>query len=139
MDLGSAIQRPGRELRSAASLARRGLGVAWAIVALVLAMSGSGRAEQLDAIRARGFLACGIPPESAPGFSAREPSGRASGFDVDFCRALGAAIFGDPTKVELRVAEPRDAFTVLTTAAVDRKSTRLNSSHVSESRMPSSA
>ena len=91
-------------------ISRRGLGVAWAIVALVLAMSGSGRAEQLDAIRARGFLACGIPPESAPGFSAREPSGRASGFDVDFCRAVAATIFGDGNKIRVYPVETERDF-----------------------------
>ncbi|MBI5110861.1 MAG: amino acid ABC transporter substrate-binding protein [Rhodovulum sp.] len=52
----------------------------------------------LKAIRDRGSLVCGVS-EGLAGFSAKGDGGAWTGFDVDFCRALAAAIFDDPTKV----------------------------------------
>jgi general L-amino acid transport system substrate-binding protein len=52
----------------------------------------------LAAVRARGALRCGVNPELA-GFAYRDSSGRWRGFDVDFCRALAAAVLGDPERV----------------------------------------
>jgi len=54
----------------------------------------------LTAIKARGALACGVN-EGLPGFSYLDERGIWTGFDVDFCRAIAAAIFGDPKKVKL--------------------------------------
>jgi general L-amino acid transport system substrate-binding protein len=54
-----------------------------------------------------------------PGFSFLDPSGAFSGFDVDFCRALAAAIFGDPNKVEFRPTTTQERFTVLQTGEID--------------------
>jgi general L-amino acid transport system substrate-binding protein len=51
-------------------------------------------------VRARGSLLCGVNT-GLPGFSFVDERGTWSGFDVDFCRAIAAAIFGDPTKVQL--------------------------------------
>ena len=55
-------------------------------------------AQTLEKIKARGSVACGVNP-SLLGFSTRDPQGRWSGFDIDLCRALAAAIFNDPGKV----------------------------------------
>jgi len=54
-------------------------------------------ANRVAEIRARGMLNCGIWPH-VPGF-AIEQEGRYSGFEVDICRAVATAIFGDPDKV----------------------------------------
>ena len=54
-----------------------------------------------------------------PGFSFLNPDGEYSGFDVDFCRALAAAIFNDPTLVEFRPTNTQERFTVLQTGEVD--------------------
>lgn len=87
--------------------------------AVLLAASAVGaHAGTLDDVRQRGSVICGVAPNN-PGFSFNNDQGEHRGFDVDFCKALGAAIFGDPTKVELKVVQPRDAFTTLTTGAVD--------------------
>jgi general L-amino acid transport system substrate-binding protein len=51
-------------------------------------------------VRARGSLLCGVNT-GLPGFSFVDERGTWSGFDVDFCRAIAAAIFGDPKKVQL--------------------------------------
>ncbi len=86
---------------------RGGLGRAtlrWAIAAYVLAMAGFACAAAvtptLTAVKARGSLVCGVN-EGLPGFSNLDERGIWTGFDVDFCRAIAAAIFGDPKKVKL--------------------------------------
>ena len=53
----------------------------------------------LAAVRKRGAVRCGTST-AYPGFGEVDASGRWSGFDVDFCRAVAAAVFGDPGKVE---------------------------------------
>ena len=55
-------------------------------------------AKTLDAVRARGHLLCGVNGGLA-GFSAPDTTGRMRGLDADFCRAVAAAVFGDPEKV----------------------------------------
>jgi general L-amino acid transport system substrate-binding protein len=56
--------------------------------------------QTLKEVKARGALICGVN-EGLPGFSSVDDRGAWSGFDVDFCRAVAAAIFGDPNKVRL--------------------------------------
>jgi general L-amino acid transport system substrate-binding protein len=53
----------------------------------------------LEAVKARDRLHCGVG-EAIPGFSERDASGKWSGFDVDFCRAVAAAVLGDGDKVQ---------------------------------------
>ena len=53
---------------------------------------------RLETIRQRGTLGCGVEP-SVPGFSDVDASGRYRGLDVDICRAMAAAIFGDADRV----------------------------------------
>src|ERR1700722_5655459 len=77
----------------------------WAIAAYVLAMasfahSAGSPSPTLAAVKARGSLVCGVN-EGLPGFSNVDERGIWTGFDVDFCRAIAAAIFGDPKKVKL--------------------------------------
>ena len=76
----------------------------WAIAACVLATAGFAQAAAssptLAAVKARGSLVCGVN-EGLPGFSNVDERGVWTGFDVDFCRATAAAVFGDPKKVKL--------------------------------------
>lgn len=65
---------------------------------LIGVSSAEAATNRLADIRARGTLNCGIWPY-VPGF-AIERDGRYTGFDVDICRAVAAAILGDATKVE---------------------------------------
>jgi len=93
---------------------------AYALGAMLIALSGAvgAHAATLDDIKQRGSVVCGVAPNN-PGFSFITSDGENRGFDVDFCKALGAAIFGDTSKVELKIVQPRDAFTTLTTGGVD--------------------
>jgi len=75
-------------------------------------------ATTLDTIKKRGAIACGVG-ESFPGFFALDSQGVWHGFDVDFCRALSAAIFGAADHVVFRVATPVARFVQLQSGEVD--------------------
>ena len=72
----------------------------------------------LEAVRARGTLICGVNSQ-VPGFGYIDADGNFSGFDVDYCRALAAAIFGDETKVEFRPVTAAERFTALQSGEID--------------------
>ena len=75
----------------------------------------------LDVVRQRGVLNCGVNGQ-VPGFSFLNPdSGEWNGFDVDFCRALAAAIFGEVTADNLQYIPltTQERFTALQTQQVD--------------------
>lgn len=81
-------------------------------------LAGAAQAATLDDVKARGMLNCGINP-GIPGFSAPDASGRWQGFDVDLCRAVAAAIFGDPEKVNFSPLSSETRFTALSSGEVD--------------------
>src|SRR5271156_3157678 len=64
--------------------------------AVVLAMAGPAHAGTLDTVKQRGSLNCGANGQ-LPGFGLPDAQGNWTGFDVDYCRALAATIFNDPT------------------------------------------
>ena len=83
----------------------------WAVLmsAATLVAGAAEAGERLDSIRQKGFLTCGVGAD-VPGFSQRSPDGRWAGFDVDLCKAVGAAIFGTPGKVEFRPIDTLQTF-----------------------------
>src|ERR1700677_362455 len=94
----------------------------WAIAAYALAMAGSDCATAasptLTAVKARGSLVCGVN-EGLPGFASVDERGMWTGFDVDFCRAIAAAIFGDPKKVKLAPLSADARFQALRNDKID--------------------
>src|SRR5580698_4415290 len=76
------------------------------------------RAETLASIKERGELICGGNGTLA-GFGLPDPQGNWTGFDVDFCRAMAAAIFNDPKKVKFVPLTAKDRFTALQSGDVD--------------------
>jgi general L-amino acid transport system substrate-binding protein len=79
------------------------------ISAAALAAGPAVAGERLDSIRQKGFLTCGVGA-GVPGFSQRTPDGQWTGFDVDLCKAIGAAIFGTPGKVVFRSIDTVQTF-----------------------------
>jgi general L-amino acid transport system substrate-binding protein len=74
---------------------------------------------RLAAIKARGQLICGVNG-GLQGFSfLEEGSGEWSGFDVDYCKAVAAALFGDPNAVQYRATSADDRGPALQTGEVD--------------------
>ncbi|HEY57050.1 MAG TPA: amino acid ABC transporter substrate-binding protein [Anaerolineae bacterium] len=78
----------------------------------------SGYGETLKTVKERGNVICGVNGQ-LPGFSYVNAQGEYEGFDVDFCQALAAAIFGDPAKVEYRPLTAKERFTALQTGEID--------------------
>jgi general L-amino acid transport system substrate-binding protein len=87
-------------------------------IAAALLMLGAADAGTLDAIKQRGALSCGVST-GLPGFSDRDEKGRWSGFDVDFCRALAAAILGDPDKTTYVPLNAEERFEALRAGKID--------------------
>ena len=79
---------------------------------------GAAEAGTLDKIKARGTIACGVST-GLPGFSDRDAKGGWSGFDVDFCRALAAAVFNDPSKVAYTPLVADERFEALKSGQID--------------------
>src|SRR5215813_12304688 len=72
----------------------------------------------LDKVKQAGQISCGVPTGIA-GFAAPDSQGRWAGFDVDVCRALSAAIFGNADKVKYIPLTAQQRFTALQSGEVD--------------------
>lgn len=88
------------------------------ILALCIAALVPAAADTLDNVRARGLLLCGTH-QGKPGFALPDASGAWKGFDIDFCRALAAAIFDDPQKIRFIPLTAKDRFTAVQSGEVD--------------------
>jgi len=91
-----------------------------AVTALALgAMVGTAEAgPTLDAIKQRGQIICGVNT-GLGGFSLPDSAGKWTGLDVDFCKAIAAAVFGDAEKVKYVPLTAQQRFTALQTGEVD--------------------
>jgi general L-amino acid transport system substrate-binding protein len=73
---------------------------------------------KLDAIKARGEILCGVSTGLA-GFSIADSQGKWTGIDVDVCKAVAAALFGDANKVKFVPLSAQQRFTALQSGEVD--------------------
>jgi len=85
---------------------------------MVVLSIGPASAQTLKAVQDRGYLLCGVS-EGLPGFSIAGTNGLWTGLDVDFCRAIAAAIFNDTTKVQFFPLSSNDRFSALKDKKVD--------------------
>ena len=76
------------------------------------------KSPTLAAVKARGHLECGVHT-GIPGWSFPDDKGRWTGLDVDLCRAIAAAIFGDAEKVKYTPTTVQQRWTVLASGQVD--------------------
>jgi general L-amino acid transport system substrate-binding protein len=72
----------------------------------------------LDKVKQAGALTCGVPT-GIPGFAQPDNQGKYAGFDVDICRAISAALFGEPDKVKYVPLTAQQRFTALQSGEVD--------------------
>lgn len=93
-------------------------GVALLVAACGVMGAAPSEAAMLDDVKKRGVLTCGVS-EGVPGFSSQGPDGAWSGLDVDFCRALAAAVLGDPSKTKFVPTGAEDRFKQLASGSVD--------------------
>src|SRR3954463_1001635 len=75
-------------------------------------------AQTLKTVKDRGSLICGVS-QGLPGFSTPDDKGNWTGLDVDFCRAIAAAIFNDPSKVKFTPLSAKDRFEPLKSGDID--------------------
>jgi general L-amino acid transport system substrate-binding protein len=75
-------------------------------------------AQTLKSVKDRGALNCGVS-EGLYGFSARDEKNGWTGFDVDLCRAVAAAIFNDAGKVNYTPLESNHRFEALQSGSID--------------------
>ncbi len=89
------------------------IGTASAVLA-----AGAAGAATLDDVMAKGFLQCGVST-GLVGFAAPDADGNWDGFDVDYCRAVAAAVFGDREAVKFTPTTGKTRFTALASGEVD--------------------
>lgn len=74
--------------------------------------------ETLNAVKQKGFVQCGVSTGIA-GFSIADSKGNWTGIDVDACRAIAAAVFGDATKFKMTPLTTQQRFTALQSGEID--------------------
>lgn len=80
--------------------------------------AGAAAAATLDDVKARGTLNCGVTT-GLVGFAAPDSNGNWDGFDVGVCRAVAAAVLGDPQAVEFVPTTGKTRFTALASGEID--------------------
>ena len=89
------------------------------IGAAALALTAStASAATLDDVKAKGFIQCGVS-QGLPGFSNPDADGNWSGMDVDLCKGIAAAIFGDAEAVKFTPLSAKERFTALQSGEID--------------------
>ena len=103
----------------------RGLAVVGYAAAALMILAGPVQAQgsawpgvTVEAIKKRGALNCGIDT-GVPGFASQDNAGKWKGFDIAYCRAIAAAVLGDPEKVRYVPTTTPARFTVLQSGEID--------------------
>ncbi|CAK0762239.1 General L-amino acid-binding periplasmic protein AapJ [uncultured Gammaproteobacteria bacterium] len=94
------------------------IAVAAGALAVALTTTSAQAGPTFDAVKAKGFIQCGVNTALA-GFSAPDSAGRWTGLDVDVCRAMAAAVFGDANKVKFVPLSAQQRFPALQSGEVD--------------------
>ena len=94
-----------------------------AVMAAVLGFAGASSAQEvksptLDAVKKRGELVCGIDT-GIPGYAYQDTAGKWQGLDVALCRAVAAAVLGNPEKVKYIGTTSKVRFSVLQSGEID--------------------
>src|SRR5256714_7758719 len=89
-----------------------------ALAAAVAFAASAATAQTINSIKSRSMVNCGANG-TLGGFGLPDAQGSWTGLDVDFCRALAAAVFNDPAKVKFVALTAKDRFTALQSGDVD--------------------
>src|SRR5215475_7437868 len=104
--------------RRVAVMTRVGTMLAVAALVGLPGFAKSASAQTLNTVKQRGSVICGVT-QGLPGFSSPDDRGNWTGLDVDYCRAIAAAIFNDPTKTKFTPLSTKDRFTALQSGEID--------------------
>jgi general L-amino acid transport system substrate-binding protein len=90
------------------------------VSALAVGLGSAALAQEktLDAVKQRGVLNCAVNIGLA-GFSNPDDKGNWTGLDVDYCKAIAAAVLGDPNKVKYIPTTAKERFTALQSGEAD--------------------
>ena len=90
------------------------------LIGATLGMSATAASAQqtLSDVKAKGYVQCGVNT-GLPGFAMPDDAGEWTGFDVDYCRAVAAAVFNDPEAVRFTPLSAKERFTALQSGEVD--------------------
>jgi general L-amino acid transport system substrate-binding protein len=94
------------------------LTIAGAVGLIGTAGMAAAQTKTLDTVKSRGSLSCGVNIGLA-GFSQPDDKGNWTGLDVDYCKAIAAAVFGDATKVKYVPTTAKERFTALQSGEID--------------------
>ncbi|MEM7635662.1 MAG: amino acid ABC transporter substrate-binding protein [Pseudomonadota bacterium] len=89
------------------------LGTAVSLAGITAASAGT-----LDDVKSKGFIQCGVS-QGLIGFSNPDDKNNWTGLDVDFCRAVAGAVFGDGQKVKFTPLSAKERFTALQSGEID--------------------
>jgi general L-amino acid transport system substrate-binding protein len=89
------------------------------LIALAAFAQPAAAGSTLDAIKQRGALKCAVQGPSNPGFGVPDSQGKWQGFNVDLCRAVAVAIFGDGEKIQISALTTQTRFPALQSGEVD--------------------
>ena len=89
-----------------------------AAAVLSVAVVGVAQASTLGDVKKKGFIQCGVS-QGVPGFSNPDRAGNWTGIDVDVCRAVAAAVFGDASKVKYTPLSATERFPALQSGEID--------------------
>lgn len=92
--------------------------LSFALAAALGATATAAYADTLADVKAKGYLQCGVTGGVA-GFSAPDANNNWTGLEVDFCRAMAAAIFNDPDAVRYTPLTSQERFTALSAGEID--------------------
>src|SRR3954466_4155937 len=90
----------------------------FAFAAAMAVAATAASAQTLNTVKSRGMLNCGANG-TLGGFGLPDAQGNWTGLDVDYCRAVAAAIFNDASKVKFVALTAKDRFTALQSGDVD--------------------
>jgi len=99
-----------------------------ALIATAVTATAGMAAGTLDQVKARGVLQCGVST-GLPGFTLPDEKGNWTGLDVDTCRGVAAAVFGDATKVKFIPLTAKERFTALQSGEIDMLSRNTTWTH----------
>ena len=96
--------------------------VGWAALTSAIVVGAAARstvATTLEGVIAQGTVRCGVSASAAPGFATRDETGSWAGFDVDYCRAIAAAVLGDAQAIRVVALEPEAGAAAVASGRVD--------------------
>lgn len=96
----------------------KSIAVGAALILGAFTASTASAATTLESVKDKGHLQCGVT-SGLPGFSQPDQKGNWTGIDVDTCRAVAAAIFGDAKAVQFTPLTAKERFTALQSGEID--------------------